>query len=500
MNVPKGTVLPDAACLLAGALFPLAFAPWGFYPVAIAGLAVLFHAWTRATPGRAFLRGYLFGLGMFGVGVNWLHISINLFGGVNLVLALAATFALVAFLALYPAVTGYLARRLPLPGGVALSAGAMPALWVLVEWVRTWLLTGFPWLHAGYSQTDSVLGGFAPLGGVFLTSWAAAFIAGAVAAFPDARRGARIALGAAVLAVIAAGWLARQQAWTEPGGETLSVALIQGAVPQEVKWREGYRDHSVLRYMDLTRESWDADIIVWPETAIPAFKDQLEELLGPLAERAATEEADLYIGLPVRDSGSREYFNALVYIGEPAQAYHKRHLVPFGEYLPMRRWLGPMFAFLQIPMSAFSAGRQEEPLLRGRHGTVGVSICYEDAFGEEVIQALPEAGLLINVSNDAWFGDSIARHQHLQMARLRALESGRYLLRATNTGLTAIIDEKGRIVATGPADEPVAVRGTARTFTGTTPYAAMGNMPVIIAAALVVAALAATRKRVTSKN
>jgi apolipoprotein N-acyltransferase len=301
-------------------------------------------------------------------------------------------------------------------------------------------------------------------------------------------------LAGAAMVVLAAGWLARQQDWSGPGGETLSVALIQGAVPQEIKWRAGYRDLSVQRYMDLTRENWDADIIVWPETAIPAFQDQLTELLEPLAARAAIENADLYIGLPVRTADGSEYFNALLHIGDPVQAYHKRHLVPFGEFLPLRAWLEPAFAFLHIPMSRFSPGSQQQPRLHGRHGIAGVSICYEDAFGEEVIEALPGAQVLINVSNDAWFGDSIARDQHLQIARLRAMESGRYLLRATNTGLTALIDEKGRIVAAGPADEPVAVRGTARTFSGVTPYAATGNAPVIVAAALLVVALAARRR------
>jgi apolipoprotein N-acyltransferase len=256
-----------------------------------------------------------------------------------------------------------------------------------------------------------------------------------------------------------------------------------------LKWRPEYRDLSISRYLQLTENHWDADVIVWPETAIPAFSHDIEELLGALSVQARAQNADLYVGLPVQDRSAGRYFNGVVLVNRPGSEYHKRHLVPFGEYLPLRSWLGGLFRFLVIPMSDFSPGTVGSPILEGENGAAGISICYEDAFGEEVIEALPEARFLINVSNDAWFGDSWAPHQHLQIARMRAIETGRYLLRATNSGISAVIDDKGRIIQKSGQFEPAVIRADMVPFTGLTPYARTANSPVVAAALLLVLAL-----------
>jgi apolipoprotein N-acyltransferase len=469
-------------------LLPLAFAPVALAPLAVFCPAVLFLCWRGSTPWRAFRDGWLFGFGMFGVGVNWLHISINMFGGVSLPGALAATLLLVAFLALMPAAAGYLACRLNPVSGTAFLAGTAPAAWLLGEWLRTWVLTGFPWLLLGYTQIDTPIGALAVPAGVLGAGWATSTIAGILAAFGGAGRAGRILGVAGILVLLAAGWLSARHEWTRADGPALTAAVIQGSIPQEVKWRPEYRDLSIARYLELTEDHWSADIIVWPETAIPAFHSELSELLRILADQALAENADLYVGLPVSGRERGEYFNGVLLVNRPDAAYFKRHLVPFGEYLPLRSWLGGLFRFLAIPMSDFSPGR-DRPLLQGVHGAVGISICYEDAFGEEVIEALPEARLLINVSNDAWFGDSWAPDQHLQIARMRAVETGRYLLRATNTGISAVIDEKGRVVVATARSEPAAIRSEIMPLTGQTPYSRTGNLPVLLAALGLIAAL-----------
>ncbi len=475
-----------AVSTIAGAACALAFAPYDFPLLAPVALVVLFQLWGQAAPRQAFRLGYLFGIGLFGVGVNWLHISINLFGGMGLLPAAAVTFVLIAYLALFPALTGYLARKLAATSPALNQLLILPALWVLSEWLRTWLFTGFPWLHVGYSQTDSNFGGLAPLVGVFGISWAVALTAGAVLLLAQSRMRDRIVAVGCLTLLIAGSWLTGRASWTHDSGAGRSVALVQGAVPLEVKWRIEFLQQSVDRYINLTAPHWGTNIIVWPETAIPAFASQVPDLLRQLTAEAVRGDSDLYIGFPTLDARDEHYFNSLLLLGANPQTYNKRHLVPFGEFTPLAFIFRKFAGYLNIPMSNFSPGEQVQPLLRGRHAVTGISICYEDAFGEEVIQALPEAGLLINVSNDGWFGDSAAPHQHLQMARMRARETGRYLLRATNSGISAIIDPAGRVRAQAPQFLPFVLTDTVTLFSGLTPYARFGNWPVMLMAVCVI--------------
>ena len=483
--------------LLAGAVLPLAFSPYDMPVFAFLAPALLIALWWNNTPGAAFGYGYLFGLGLFGVGVNWLHISINLFGGINLIGALVLTWLFVACFALYPALTGYLSRRLfrHAPPSVYLLL-LVPALWVLTEWVRGWLFTGFPWLDLGYSQTDTLLGGLAPLAGVYAVSAATALTAATlVAMFCVTGRG-KVLVVLLVAAIWSGAWLAGRQDWTVDEGKHIQVALIQGAVPQAVKWEPDMRRTSMRLYADLTRPYLGADLIIWPETAIPALYHQVRGYLDDMARLAARHGSSLLAGIPVWDAGSDRYYNSLVVLNDGKRAfYHKKHLVPFGEYLPFADTLRGLLQFLHIPMSNFSPGPDVPPLLVAGGIHLGVSICYEDTFGEEVIEALPEAEVLVNVSNDAWFGNSAAPHQHLQMARMRALETGRFMLRATNTGVSALINEKGIVLKTTPQFRPEVVAGRVKLFHGETPYAAVGNYPVVSLAFVLLLAISLLQRR-----
>ena len=479
-------------CLIAGGVLTLAFAPYNYAGVAIISTALLFYCWDHASARTALLCGYLYGLGLFGTGVNWLHISINMFGGMNLAGALFLTYLLVAFLALYPAAAGYLSRKLHTHNTLTLPV-IIPALWTLTEWCRSWIFTGFPWLNLGYSQIDTKLAAIAPLLGVYGVSWVVCVSATLLVILYQAS-GARKFIAVAVLACI---WitatLLNRMDWTAPVGDEIRVALVQPAIKQRLKWEPEQQQRIVETQMALSDPYWGYQLIIWPETAVPMFYHQAIPLIEKMQSLADKYQTEFITGIPYMDPASKNYYNSIMVIGDKPDIYHKRHLVPFGEYLPFSRWLRPLLDFIQIPMSDFSAGTYAKPLIHAADIPIGVSICYEDVFGAEVIEALPEAQLLLNVSNDAWFGDSLAPHQHLQMARMRARETGRYMLRATNNGISAIIDEKGKIISQLPQFEPRALAGTIRLFTGTTPYAKYGNVLIVSLCllALVIAAMLA---------
>jgi apolipoprotein N-acyltransferase len=501
MNFFRRFASPRSIVALAsGAVLPLAFSPWDIWIIAILSPAVLIRLCTISPPRLAALYAYLFGLGMFGVGTNWIHISINLFGGVNLAGAILLTIVFVLFIAVFPAMAGYLIARLyqdTFPKFSTLLV--VPAVWTLAEWIRSWIFTGFPWLNLGYSQTDSPLAGIAPIGGVFAISFAVMLSSGSLLILWRESTVNRIFTFTLVLLLWGGSSFAIRHDWTRPEAETISVALVQGAVPQQLKWAPEMRQPTLDRYMELTRPHLGADLIIWPEAAIPAFYDQIEGYIQDLLALTNARGSSLITGLPYRDQTTGLYYNSVVMLDHDVSFYFKRHLVPFGEYLPLDFILRDIVDYLGIPMSDFSSGEDVAPVLHTDSYSIGVSICYEDTFGNEVIEALPDAAILVNVSNDAWFGDSAAPHQHLQMARMRAIEAGRYLLRATNTGITAIINEKGNLVAAIPQFTPITLTGNAVLFEGMTPYARGSNYPVLLVL-FVVLVLAVSLQRQNSRR
>ena len=478
----KQFLLKATTCFLSGALLPLAFSPYHYSVIAILSLAYLFYTVLNSTPRDAGLFGYAFGFGMFGIGVNWLHISINLFGGVNLAGALIITFVLVAFLSLYSALVTYVYQRYFGNKGIVPFLIVIPTLWILAEWFRSSVFTGFPWLNVGYSQIDTPLSSLAPMLGVYGISWLTALISATLVALFQVTHKTRIVIICTFFITWGALNLLNGINWTTEKGNEISVALIQGAIPQEIKWKPDQRQRTLDLYLSLSEQYKDSQLIIWPETAIPILHHQAKEFIQQMANLARSQNHDYLVGIPFKDLDSNKFYNGIIVVGSNNDTYYKQHLVPFGEYLPFDKWLRPILNLMKIPMSDFSAGSNRKPVVRAANEIIGVSICYEDVFGEEIISALPDATLLVNISNDAWFGDSIAPHQHLQMARMRALEAGRYMLRATNTGVSAIINEKGNITARSPQFIPHVTSGKVKTFEGLTPYARFGNWLVIAAA------------------
>lgn len=474
----------DVLALIGGLLLPLAFAPFEYPFIAVVSLILLFAGWMNATPLRAWVRGYLFGLGQFGFGISWVYVSIHDYGGTDVAVAAGLTTLFVAWWALYPALAGWLAVRW-FQGGRGLRAIAVwPAVWVLVEWFRGWFITGFPWLHLGYSQLDTPLAGFAPVLGTYGVSWAVALLAGLLLTAPQWKGSGRRLVFIAIMALIGVAFALHRIEWTRPAGAPFQAALLQGNIPQDRKWQPDFQRETLKRYWLMTREQEQARLIVWPETAVPGFYHQFKDtVLADLQAEAQQRGGDLLIGIPVY-AGDR-YYNALTALGAAPGLYFKRHLVPFGEYMPLRPLLGWVLDLVQIPMADFSAGRNDQPLLVAAGHPLAASVCYEDVFGNESRAFLPEARYLVNVTNDAWFGDSIAPHQHAQMARMRSLETGRYMLRATNTGVSAIITPKGAYAAKAPLLQQATVTGSVTPMQGRTPYVWWGDAPVVVLLAFV---------------
>lgn len=483
MTLRRAEAGPLLLALLAGALLPFAFSPFHLYPLAVLAPSLLFSLWLGVTPGVAAWRGFAFGLGQFGIGVSWVFVAINEFGQTPAIAAGLLTLLFVAFLALFPALVGYLATRLRHGRPISDAAAVLlwlPAWWVVGEWLRGWLFTGFPWLNLGYSMIDAPLRGYAPLLGLYGISLAAALSAGALLwLWRKPRQGWRLALPLLML-LWGGGALLAAIAWTTPLGEPLRVTLIQGNVPQSTKWDPEAIRIRLQTYAALTRAHLEkSDLIIWPENAVTVFYHRLaEDYFAPLAEEARASHTDLILGVPELDVDGERYYTTLMSLGSSHGFYRKRHLVPFGEYMPLGVLRG-LINFFDLPMSSFSPGSDRQPLLEAAGHKVAASVCYEDAFGEEMRDFLPEATLLVNGSNNAWYGDSLAPHQHLQISRMRALESGRPLLRATTNGISAVIDERGRLQTTSRQFEQAVIHGVVQGRSGSTPYITFGNWPVV---------------------
>jgi len=508
-----------------GALTVAGFAPFRIFPLPVITLAGLFALWQGAAGARrAAAIGFAYGLGLFLSGVSWVYVSLHDFGAMPAPLAALATLLFCAFLALLPAAAGLFGSGLHAPPAVRLGIG-FPAAWTLAEWIRGWLFTGFPWLAVGYSQVpSSPLAGYAPVLGIYGVTLATAVTAGLIVILwqrATARHegGGRRAEGKSetpgksrsssliprlilhpssfvLLALWAGGWVSSEIAWTAPVGAPVSVSLLQGNVPQDLKWREERLRPTLEAYRQLAERA-PGRLIILPETALPLFLDQVPaDYLAALAARARENGGDLLLGVPERLPGGA-YFNSVVSLGTaPSQAYRKSHLVPFGEFIPLRPVLAGIVSTLAIPLQDFSRGAEGQRPLAVAGQRVAVNICYEDAFGEEIIRQLPEATLLVNVSNVAWFGRSLAPQQHLQISQARALEAGRYMLRATNTGVTAAIDPRGKVVASAPEFSTATVTLSVLGYSGSTPYVRWGNYAALalLLAFLVIARFAGSRR------
>ncbi|MDD5320221.1 MAG: apolipoprotein N-acyltransferase [Methylococcales bacterium] len=491
----------DFLAVISGILFTLAFAPFDYAYLAPVALIILFASWQNITPGRAMVRGYLFGLGSFGLGVSWVYISIHDFGKANLLSSGLLTGLFVGFWALFPALAGYLSVKvLPINRGL-ISITVVPVIWLLIEYFRGYLvLNGFPWLQIAYSQLETPLSGYIPVVGLYGTGFLAALTASVSLFIFQTRK--HWLLSTTVLVIIwTTGGVLQAIKWTEAMGEPIRVTLIQGNITQDQKWLPENRLNTLLHYKKMTEQHWDSAVIVWPETSIPAYLSQVNEwFLLPLSKAARQHNTDLIVSLPAHGNSEDEKYNAVMTLGKETNIYRKKHLLPFGEYMPWQPLSGFILNSLGIKLGNFKSGAIDQPLLKAGGYPFITSICYEDAFGNEGIRGLPDAAYLVNVTNDGWFGDSIEPYQHLQIARMRAIETGRFLLRATNTGATAIVAPDGKIISQAPLFKATTLTGTITPMGGMTPYARLDDTPIIYSMLILLFVMVVFVRRLKAKG
>ena len=482
-----------------GALVSLAFAPFNWWPLGILGTAYLFALWHNAAPRRAALSGLLFTSGTFLAGTYWLYHSVYQIGHAPIALTIFVIVAIAGVMGGYTALLGYVIARWVRVQGAFRWLVVLPAGIAVLEWFRGWFLSGFPWLALGYTQTDAPLAGFAPLLGVYGVTFAVALTAGAVVALLFGSANARVIAGSTLAALWIFGFVLWGREWTQPTGQPVTVAIVQGAVPQEMKWDQAQFEATLELYRSLTAPHLGANIIVWPESALAAPVHMLGGFLGPQWDAAKRSGSTLVLGQLRRDPRREIYYNAVLALGDEPQWYAKRRLVPLSEFFPVPEFVRDWLQGMDLPYSGFEAGGDSQPALDAAGQKLGITICYEDAYASDQLAVLKSATLLVNVTNDAWFGDSTAAHQHLQISRMRALEAGRTMLRAANDGISAIIGPDGRVTSTLPRFQPGVLTGSVQPRAGLTPYARVGNWP-IIAFSCAVLLLALIMLRVQSKT
>ena len=475
--------------LLLGAITVPAFAPWNIWPLPLltmTGLLLLLdgQSWRRSA-----LLGfsYLFGLNL--PGLWWIHVSMTQFGGIPLPAAFLMVALLAAYLAIYPALAcGLLARFFPALGPLGQRLLVFPALWLLSDWAIGHLLTGFPWLWLGYSQIESPLVGFAPVFGVQGVTLALLLSAAALSLAVQPGRRLWVLLP---LALFAGGAALHGIQWTQEG-KPVKFALMQGNIPQAVKWDPKNIKPTLLRYLDMTRANQDAEIIIWPESAIPAFENDMREFLVNIDDSMRFNKIGFITGIQYMDMAERRFYNGLIGLGiqdadgkreyqfGEGNRYYKRHLVPIGEFVPFGELLRPIAPFFNMPMSSFSRGEAIQSNMQARGYHFAPAICYEMAFSDELRQNVhADTDYLLTVSNDSWFGASHGPWQHMEITRMRAIEFGKPLLRATNSGVTIAFDSKGNTVGQIPQFKEQVLRVSVAPAKGVTPYTRIGSWPLL---------------------
>ncbi|MCL1077310.1 apolipoprotein N-acyltransferase [Parashewanella spongiae] len=485
-----------AAAFITGASCVLAFSPYDIWIVL--PIAMGFTLWQSRvlTPKQSFNYWLSFGFGYFAIGISWVHVSMANYGGLPLAVSMLLMAMLALYLALFPAFTGYLNQKLTQPFIQNKSASEIfrtlllfPALWVTLEWSRGWMLTGFPWLWAGYSQTEGPLASLASSIGALGISYVIAMIAGLIALLLQKRWLPTIVI---LPVILLAAWVSPKFSTIEPTGESMKLAMVQGNIPQSTKWQPEALWPTMIKYMDLTRDNFDAEVIIWPEAAIPAPEALVVDFLETSNKAANLNNSAIVTGIISQKQS--HFYNTLITLGNSNQAeqpagdyvphsnneYKKHHLLPIGEFVPFQSLLRPLAPLFNLPMSSFSRGDYIQPDLRALGYKITPAICFEIAFPEQVRANLKQnSDVILTVSNDAWFGTSIGPLQHMQIAQMRAIELGRPVLRSTNNGVTALVDANGIIIKQIPQFETAVLRAKVPLVKGKTLFYQLGQWPIL---------------------
>lgn len=481
----------ELTAILAGTLISLSLAPYNIWPLGIVASATLAILLQGLNGKQGLKRAFAFGVGMFGGGTSWVYVAISEFGYTAAPLAALLTAIFVLGLALVFALPFYLYCRFLSGSRLGFILG-FTATWVLGEWLRSWLLTGFPWLYLGYAHVDTWLAGWAPVIGVFGLSFACVLtgtliteLIYEIARLANRQKDRNALLPFSYIVAIAAVWGSafslEQQQWVEINEEqSLSVAIVQPNIPLEQKWDYRYRGEILNTLREQSAPHWDKDIILWPEAAVPQMFHDAEEFLSEIDQQAKSTNTAVITGILYDDPSPGVYYNSIIGLGDGAGQYFKQRLVPFGEYVPMEKWLRGLIDFFNLPNSVLFPGPKNQEILSTDKYKIAPSICYEIVYPDLVASAAEDAHILVTISNDAWFGDSIGPLQHFQMAQMRAIENRRYVIRSTNTGLSGIISPSGKTILEGTQFRRESISARVYPAYGSTPFTRWGSLPIVL--------------------
>ncbi|WP_165310587.1 apolipoprotein N-acyltransferase [Vibrio ziniensis] len=501
-NILTHRLMRPLAAAFVGALTTLSFAPYQIWPLAFISPAILLLLLNKQSAKKGAWIGYCWGIGQFATGISWVHVSIDTFGGMPKIASVFLMVLLIAYLAIYAALFGWTINRFFHTSNRMRLLVAAPILWIIGDWLRGWVMTGFPWLWLGYSQIDSPLANFAPIGGVELLTLLVLICSGCLAYSFISKSWSTLAIPAIVFAT---GYGLNAAQWVTPQPlRSTKIALIQGNIDQALKWAPSHRWPTIMKYTDLSRENWDADIIIWPEAAVPAFEYELPSYLKSLDELARMNNSGIILGI-LNQNENREFYNSILAVGgthdaeysyDVSKRYNKHHLLPFGEFVPFGDILRPIAPFFNLPMSSFSRGSFVQKNIRISGHTFASALCYEIIFNEQVRQNVNEdTDFILTLSNDAWFGKSIGPLQHMEIARMRALEMGKPVVRSTNNGVTAVTDYQGHIIKELPQFETGVLKVDMIPTRGQTPYHWYGSWPLYIWVSLGLIACAINQRK-----
>ncbi len=478
-------MLPHALTLLSGASLTFAFAPFDLWPVTFLAVATAIYQLARSN--RGFLTGWLFGFGWFGAGISWVHVSIADYGGLPLFASIALMALLSAYLALYPALAFWLTKRY---FTAKLWPLALPFFWFIAEWLRSWVLTGFPWLSLGYSQINSPLSGWVPVIGETGVTSLIILLSSVLAVSHLKLHWLRLSLIYSV--VLLSGYIAGNFPWVTLD-KHVQVAMVQGNIPQSLRWTPEQDRPTMRKYRKLTEPLWESDLILWPEAAIPKLEPLALDFLADLDKVASKRNTGLVTGIVNYNHETKEAWNNIIVLGKKeadaqhghyryshANRYAKHHLLPIGEFVPFESWLRQLAPLFNLPMSSFSRGDFQQTNLLANGLRLAPALCFEIAFPRQVLANVHnDTDMIVTVSNDAWFGRSHGPAQHLQIAQMRALETGKSVIRATNNGITAFIDPFGNITSRLPQFEAGSITSPVAITRGQTPYRFWGDFAAL---------------------
>lgn len=484
------TWLTYLLALSAGALAPLSLAPFNYWPLGIVSTAVFASLIYQQNIRPLLYRSFYFALGLFGVGVSWVYVSIHFYGGASTLFAGLLTFIFVSFLALVFSLPWLvLSTRFYRTPGTFIIAFA--SIWMLGEWLRSWLLTGFPWLYLGYGHQATWLSGWAPVIGVFGIGFIIA-LSGAVIVHTLRTRTAKQTISYSLLLAVfwGSGIFLKTIAWTQVSQQAIQVAQVQPNIAQDIKWQASYAQPTLTLLSDMSSKLWQNDWIIWPEAAVPFTYQEAMPFLTKLNQQAEDTNTGLITGIIYDDLRTQRYYNSIAGFGNALGIYHKRRLVPFGEYVPLENWLRGVIELFDLPTSIISIGPKNQRGLRVKQIDIAPAVCYELAYPDLIAETAKNTQVLLSVSNLGWFGDSIGPPQFLQMGQMRALETGRYLIYNTNNGTSALINELGEITAQTQAAVAQTLTGAIYPATGITPFMHWGSKPMVAISLLLLLATA----------